>query len=539
VVSGPYVLKEYDGVTCHFEINPYFKGAWMDNNLPGMDVIWGKAREHGQIVQDLDEFGNPVLDSNGKEIELVKPSIEKIAFTVADNDTMIGELQEEKLHLVNKVTYSPTIMKGMQSGLQYSNYPRIGLSFLTFSYDWPTVNEMEVRQAIAWCMDRDKLVRDYCGSFGLRMDGYFGMEQWEYQLVTGQIGYPVNFLSELDALGTRVEEEDEDLERYRKMTNMWVETQEDYERAIAAWDFLKTRWDDGEGHKLLTEYMVDLDQANKLLDKAKWNLNRNGEPYQAGVDDVRCKEIDGKIVPLDLKMMYPAGNHMAEFMLTDKDTWTLNQDGGEFNQFNPDEIRCKEINGKLVHLDINEFYTEDGQLADFLPEENSFVWNLAQVGIKLTLVPAPMQDLLHSYYRETERTTDMIYLATNFHVVVDPSITYSIEDVDTLGHAVWNNTYSDDEELYKLAVSMRQTEPGDIYGYVSKWMDFQDRYNEVLPTIPIYSNIYFDFYNEYLQNYEITAQVTWTQAILLAYFGLAEEAPAEDAEAADGEEFFE
>ena len=123
--------------------------------------------------------------------------------------------------------------------------------------------------------------------------------------------------------------------------------------------------------------------------------------------------------------------------------------------------------------------------------------------------------------------------------VIPSIITYSIEDVDTLGHAVWNNTYSDDEELYKLAVSMRQTEPGDIYGYVSKWMDFQDRYNEVLPTIPIYSNIYFDFYNEYLQNYEITAQVTWTQAILLAYFGLAEEAPAEDAEAADGEEFFE
>ena len=63
---------------------------------------------------------------------------------------------------------------------------------------------------------------------------------------------------------------------------------------------------------------------------------------------------------------------------------------------------------------------------------------------------------------------------------------------------------------------MRQTDPSDVYDYVSKWISFQERYNEVLPTIPIYSNIYFDFYTSQLQNYFITAHVTWTQAILEA-----------------------
>ena len=67
---------------------------------------------------------------------------------------------------------------------------------------------------------------------------------------------------------------------------------------------------------------------------------------------------------------------------------------------------------------------------------------------------------------------------------------------------------------------MRKTEPGDVFEYVSKWISFQDRYNEVLPTIPIYSNIYFDFLNSNLQNYWITGQVTWSQAILPAYFAL-------------------
>ena len=150
-----------------------------------------------------------------------------------------------------------------------------------------------------------------------------------------------------------------------------------------------------------------------------------------------------------------------------------------------------------------------------------------------------MDDLFLSYYRETPRTTDMIYLATNFHVVVDPSITYSADD-DAL-HELWNNTYSDDKALYDLAVEMRKTEPGDIFTYVEKWIRFQERYNEVLPAIPIYSNIYFDFFTEELQNYLITAHVTWSQAILQSYFGLEEEEeiPEEEVSAPDGEEVME
>jgi hypothetical protein len=127
-----------------------------------------------------------------------------------------------------------------------------------------------------------------------------------------------------------------------------------------------------------------------------------------------------------------------------------------------------------------------------------------------------MQTLFSSYYRESERVTDMIYLATNFHVIVDPSITYSTDT--TANHLIWNNTYSDDEELYFRAVNMRRTDPTDVYDYVAKWVAFQERYNEVLPTIPIYSNYYYDFYMPSLHNYQITEHVTWTQAILQSTF---------------------
>ena len=103
---------------------------------------------------------------------------------------------------------------------------------------------------------------------------------------------------------------------------------------------------------------------------------------------------------------------------------------------------------------------------------------------------------------------------------------------------MWNNTFSDDRELYRLAVNMRKTEPGDVFTFMERWIAFQERYNEVLPAIPVYSNIYFDFFTAELQNYSIPAHVTWSQAILESYFGLPEEEEAEaadDMDAADGD----
>ena len=505
VVSGPYVMadggKAWDPETGdgHFEINPYFKGAWIHNTLPGPDYS-GPV----QYIHVLDEEGNPRYDFGGirdadHEVWLVKPTIEKICFKVADNDTMIQQLADGELHLVNKVTYGPTIREGMQgdaareAGIQFQNYPRIGLSFLTFTYDWPTVHDKEVRQAIAWCMDRDLLTNEYCGvGFGTRVDGYFGIEQWEYLLVTGQLTYPVNFV---DQVVQQADSEDEE-DLIKKYKNRYVKTQEEYDIAVGAWEALAREWDGA-----LTEYSVDLDKANALLDSAGWTLGKDGGAWQGGPDDVRCKKMaDGSIVSLDLKMMYPEGNHMAEIMM----------------EAGRDETA---VEGK-----------------DW---SKNFIDNLARVGIRLELVPEPMEDLLKSYYRQTERTTDMIYLATNFHVIVDPSITYSTDN--TKNHQIWNNTYSDDEDLYYRAVNMRKTEPGDIFEYVSKWVSFQERYNEVLPTIPIYSNIYFDFLNQHLQNYYITGQVTWSQAILPAYFALENlETPPAAEEEADGEfEIFE
>ncbi len=55
--------------------------------------------------------------------------------------------------------------------------------------------------------------------------------------------------------------------------------------------------------------------------------------------------------------------------------------------------------------------------------------------------------------------------------------------------------------------------------------------------IPIYSNIYFDFYTSYLHDYNIRPNVSWTETIIPAYLDEVPEIPA-DADTDEGEEFF-
>ncbi len=413
--AGPYVIRSFDGVTAEFELNPLYKG-----------------------------------NSKGE-----KPLIPRITYTLADNNDMVEKLATGEFDLLNKVTKYSTLIEAMmlirsdeyesedgriwinEGGFQMTNYPRSGLVYVAFSCERPTVSSVAVRQAIAWCMDRDQLVRDYTTGNGLRVDGYYGLAQWMFGIVGGTLIPPV--------------EEPEDPDDAEAMAA--------YDAEMAAWAELNL---DG-----LTAYTVDLDQARRLLDRDGWKLNDDG-----------LREKDG--VVLDLTLIYPAGN---------------------------------EIVGSL---------------------EENFIGNLAEVGIRVEMKPVPMQDLLSIFYKlpPTEhaearredpdelaefyeedgvtRKVDMIYMGTNFDVVFEPSNHFVVEN----GVHNWASTNNADEELYKLAVDMRLTEPGDDIGYVRKWIAFQERFNETLPMLPIYTNVYFDFYIGELQGYNIDETVTWSQAIL-------------------------
>ena len=390
VVSGPYTLTSWDGEVAEFAINPYYKG-----NAAGE-----------------------------------KPAIPTLIYTMSQNETEMEDLISGKFGLLNKVTRTDVITSGIaqvgdeQQNIKMSNYPRCGLSYISFACEKATVSSETVRQAIVRCLDREQLTADYTGNYGTIVNGYYGLGQWMYGVAAGTIAPPV----------TPPEDEND------------LKAQEEYLEKLAAFEALNL--------DNLTEYTLDTETAASLLEQDGWILNDEG-----------LREKDG--VVLDLKLIYPEGNQIAEYL------------------------------------------------------EKHFKANLEQVGIRLTMEALPMGELLSHWYRQTERDEDMIYLASNFDLLFDPSVYFNDE-------GEWAYTSLADEKLYEEAISMRKTEPSDVLTYIQHWIAFQERFTQTLPMIPLYSNIYFDFYTGYLQNYRISQNATWGEAIVGAY--LSAEEPAEEGE---------
>lgn len=177
-----------------------------------------------------------------------------------------------------------------------------------------------------------------------------------------------------------------------------------------------------------------------------------------------------------------------------------------------DGIRYKEINGETVCLELKLIYPAGNTIESLLDE--NMISALKEAGIILTAEAVEMDELLLKYYRMEERDCDLIYLATNFGLVFDPSGVY---DPTSNGKRDMNGLK--DEELYNLAVDMRKTEPGDLETYMTKWKSFQVKWTELMPAIPVYSNVYFDFFNTALHEYKMSGNGSWAQAIIDAYLG--------------------
>lgn len=210
------------------------------------------------------------------------------------------------------------------------------------------------------------------------------------------------------------------------------------------------------------EVPSDPQMAAQVLEENGWSLNEQGQPFDPAADSVRCKEIDGTLTPLRLELAYPEGNAAGELL------------------------------------------------------EEYLAAPLAQAGVELTLTQMPFSEILGDFYGSADTGADLLYLATNFDEIFDPSERFTFDED---GHALWGASGIADDELYALARDMRRTEPGDVYSYCRKWVAFQERFTQTLPLIPVYSNVYFDFYTSALQNYDPMRQVSWAQEILYSYFG--------------------
>jgi len=207
----------------------------------------------------------------------------------------------------------------------------------------------------------------------------------------------------------------------------------------------------------------------------------------------------------------------AAVQLLEEDGWVLNQNGDPF-VIGVDVVRYRDENGELMPLLISWAKTADNYAADAI--EKILAINFSRVGIRLAVTEMPFVDMLEHYHRQRERTYNMFFLASNFESIFDPYYTFNVAD-EYQGFV--NTTGVRDGELMNIAKQMRETSVSQRREYVEHWLKFQTRFVEVMPLVPLYSNVYFDFYPAELFSFDITEYVSWAEAILYSYFGAVDD----------------
>ena len=188
----------------------------------------------------------------------VKPSIETLVIKTVSSDTMMNELEAGTVDVLYSASGGDTINAGLdlvEEGVANQvTYMRNGYGQLQFDCSvFPTDSE-KVRQAIAYCLDRNEFARQYTGGYGSVVHSFYGLAQWEYQ-------------ESVD----------------------WI-------------------------NENLNTYDMNVEAAIALLEEDGWTLNADGTPYSGS--GVRYKDVNGELKPLTITWCNSEGNPVSELLAT-------------------------------------------------------------------------------------------------------------------------------------------------------------------------------------------------------------------------------
>ena len=188
----------------------------------------------------------------------VKPSIETLVIKTVSSDTMMNELESGSVDLLYSCSGGDTINAGLdlveEGKAADTTYMRNGYGKIQFDCSVFPTDSQNVRQAIAYCLDRNEFARQYTGGYGSVVHSFYGLAQWEYQ--------------------DSVE---------------WI-------------------------NENLNTYEMNVEEAKKLLEEDGWNLNADGTPYSG--TGTRYKDVDGELKPLVITWCNSEGNPVSELLAT-------------------------------------------------------------------------------------------------------------------------------------------------------------------------------------------------------------------------------
>ena len=200
--SGPYMIKNYDKGTKEavLELNPNFAGDFA-----------------GQ-----------------------KPSIKTIVYTKIVEETQLEQLKTGAIDVMSNVTGGKEtkealdMMKGSEGKFKETHYQRAGYGKIQFECDFGPTMFAEVRQAVAYLLNRAEFCQTFTGGYGVVVDGPYSPDFAMYKAVKDDLN--------------------------------------------------------------ITKYEFSPANAKAVLEKAGWVYNSKGEKYvegAEGVDAVRYKKLEG------------------------------------------------------------------------------------------------------------------------------------------------------------------------------------------------------------------------------------------------------
>ena len=207
-------------------------------------------------------------------------------------------------------------------------------------------------------------------------------------------------------------------------------------------------------------------------------------------------------------------NHETANNLLDETVWTFEADGT--TPF--DASKAAVDSGYYRHnadgerLVIHHLGSENNVVTDNV--ELQFASNTPLAGVEWTITRSDFAYLLDHYYEGFTMGADQKYhsfnLASGFTAIYDPYYSYHSQFADDVFR---NPERVADAELDGYMVAMRGLEPTQVDEYSTIWLQYQQRWNEILPAIPLYSNQYYDVFGTHVVGFNTTPFVTWAQIV--------------------------
>lgn len=415
---------------------------------------------------------NPEFTGN---FEGQKPSIKTIVYTKIVQETQLDQFKTGQVDILSGITGGDdtkaalAVVDESNGKFDEVHYQRAGYGKLQFECDFGPTMFASVRKAVAYVLNTSEFAEAFTGGYGTVVYG----------------PYSPDF-------------------------DMWVAVEDEIN---------------------LIDYSFSVENAKQALIDGGWIYNETGAEFVEGTDTVRYKKLTAEEAT-DVNIAYAS---------------VANTDGKEYKT-------VKIGDDYYMPCVINWFGTTNNNVTDMLGARLVGTENVAAIGMVVRSTIGDFDKLLGEIYRETSYgyggtpTFGMFNLATGWNsAVYDYAYNWSLDPI-YFGYSsnklfdeydVAFPYYAADGSHTKMSYEDAMAASGNKLGmdylsmamvydaanvdeYNQWWMAYIERWNDLMPDIPLYSNYYFDVYNAKIENFQTSPFWGPTDALLYCTIANAE-----------------